>query len=120
MGYVPSSMASMPEWQRIVASELNNAPWANTNTVEKTADYTAAQGDDLILMDAAAANLTVTLPPANQFDRKTFKVKKIDASANTVTIDGDGSTIDGAATDVLSAQWESRTVTAFNGSWYLV
>ena len=87
----------------------------------KTAAYTLTAADDLILADATGGAFTLTLPPAATVDGQEFTVKKVDASANAVTLDGDGSeVIDGAATKVLSAQWASARIRANGNSWYVV
>lgn len=72
--------------------------------VEKTANYTMDDVDvSWVYADATAGNITITLPnpPDN---RRLIGVKKIDATANTVTLDsGVGNKIDGARTKVISA-----------------
>lgn len=77
------------------------------------------------LCDASGGAFTTTLSsigsrPYTAGARFTFK--KIDSSANTVTIDGSGSeTIDGATTKTLTAQWQSITIEAgATGAWYVV
>lgn len=87
----------------------------------KTAAFTLTAADDLILADATAGAFTLTLPPAASVAGREFTVKKTDASANAVTLDGDGAeTIDGAATKGLSAQWVSARIRAVGNSWYVV
>lgn len=89
--------------------------------VALTAAHTMAEGEDIALCDATAAAFTVALPKAALFVGTAFTIKKIDASANAVTIDGDGAeTIDGAATVALGAQWDVRTVYAYGGNWLLI
>jgi hypothetical protein len=74
----------------------------------------------VVLVDATSGNITITLPAAGTANRRIYIVKKIDATANTVTIDGNGSeTIDGATTQVISAQWASYTVQS-NGTNFFV
>lgn len=77
--------------------------------------------DELVLADATAGAITITLPPAANMPGKHFYIKKIDSSGNTVTIDGNGAeTIDGAATKVLSTQYASHHIISSNGSWHIV
>lgn len=87
--------------------------------VEKTSNYTATVDDNTILVDCTSGNVTVTLPTAasskvdNSIDGGSddlgliLKIKRIDSSGNTVTIDGNGSeTIDGSTTQTLGAlEW---------------
>jgi hypothetical protein len=76
--------------------------------------------DEVLLVDATAANRTITLISAVATPNS-YTIKKTDASANTVTIAAaGGQTIDGAATKVLTAQWESATVIPSGGAWYVV
>jgi len=106
------------EFSREVDDILRNNQPCNieTTTVSKTAG-----NKNVILVDATSGNLTITLPPAKIMEGAAYTVKKIDVSANTVTIDGDGSeTIDGATTKVLSTQWDVETVTSNGTAWYLI
>ena len=92
--------------------------------VAKVADYTVVGGDDdyVLTMDASGANRTFTLTAAATVgDGFVVTVKKIDSSANTVTIDADGSeTIDGALTKVLSSQYETTTLICDGSNWHTV
>ena len=83
--------------------------------------YTAAAGDYTILANAVGGAMTVTLPSATGSGR-ILNIKKIDASASTVTIDGFGAeTIDGAATYVISTQWVNITIQdGAAGAWYIL
>lgn len=68
--------------------------------VDATTDYTAQEGDGLILLDANTGSVDLTLPPGR--DGVPFKVKVIDAS-NAVTVTADGSeTIDGSNSVTLA------------------
>lgn len=74
----------------------------------------------LILCDASTAAITLNLPSAALTgDKFRFIVKKTDSSANTVTIDADGSDlIDGAATLVVSDQYEAVEISTDGAAWY--
>lgn len=86
-----------------------------------TTDVTAQASDHTILVNATSANRTVTLPAAASNAKRLYKVKKIDASGNTVTIDGNASeTIDGATTKVLSTQYQSIEIHCDGTSWWIV
>lgn len=74
-----------------------------------------------VLVDASGANRTITLPAAVNNVGRIFVIKKIDASANTVTIDGNASeTIDGATTQVISTQWASMTIQSNGANWFVL
>jgi hypothetical protein len=90
-------------------------------TVLKTAAYTVTVDDILILCDATTAAFTLTLPAASGKDGTNYIVKKIDSSANAITLDGNASeTIDGSTTKTLSAQWDAIGIIAHNGAWYVM
>ncbi len=90
-------------------------------TTAVAAAYTASYSDSYIECDATSAAFTVTLPAAGGHDGHTFDIKKVDSTANAVTIDGNGSeTIDGATTQALSSQWDSFTVLAVAGDWKII
>lgn len=74
-----------------------------TPSAVKTAAYTPAVGE-LVLANAAGGGFTVTLPSTTTAGT-TVGVKKVDSSANAVTVVGSGgSTIDGDTTATLNAQ----------------
>lgn len=55
--------------------------------VTKTLDYTATVNDHVILGDASGGAITITLPAlAAVPDEKIYHIKKIDSSANAVTV----------------------------------
>lgn len=57
----------------------------------------------VIFADATNGNISVFFPPANILDSVVFTVKKIDSSANTVTLVPNGSeTIDGQSSIVIT------------------
>jgi len=93
----------------------------------KTANYGASDDDYIILVDASAGNVTITLPTAvaaagSGNGRSTFIIKRIDnVLTNTVTIATSNSqTIDGAATATLVLQYQSMTVISNNANWFKV
>ena len=90
----------------------------------KTADYTVTTGDAgtdcQITVDASGGSRTITLYAASSNSGRQVKVKKIDSSANTVTIDGNSSeTIDGATTQVISAQYTSLSLVCDGSNWHI-
>lgn len=86
-----------------------------------TAATTALPSDYLILVDATTGAVTVNLPSAASSRGAALVVKKIDASANAVTIDASGSeTIDGATTQALAAQYDSLTLICDASQWWIV
>lgn len=70
------------------------------------ANLTVTTSHWFIFADATAGNIAITLPAATA--THLIAVKKIDLSVNTVTVTRAGADlIDGAATKVLTLQWES-------------
>ena len=77
-------------------------------------------GDYLIIADATAGAITLTLPPVALVPGRIYVFKRINSGANTVTVDAYGSeTIDGALTHVLSPQWNSITIISDGTAWYI-
>jgi hypothetical protein len=77
--------------------------------VTKTSAYTLTTSDFTILADATASPFTVTLPPS-PIQGEMVNIKKIDSTANIVTVSGNGATIDGTATIAIPYQWVSVTL----------
>ena len=74
-----------------------------------------------ILVNAASSNITINLPAALVGFNNKITIKKIDSSANTVTIDPDGAeTIDGQSSYDLILQYDSITVTSDGTQWYII
>ena len=88
--------------------------------IKKAGNYTVTIADQTLMVDASSGAVTITLISAANTPN-TYTVKKIDSSANTVTVaTTGGQTIDGASTSVISSQWGKVTVAPFNGNWYTV
>jgi hypothetical protein len=89
--------------------------------VTKTADYTATANDFTIRCDATSGAVTITLPAAASHTGRIYRVKKVDASANAVTIDGNSSeTIDGSATVSSTTQYASWTIQSNGTNWDII
>lgn len=92
-----------------------------TATRAVTAATTITAADALVLVDTTSGAVTVTLPAAAVSTGKRFTVKKTNAGANNVTLDGDGSeTIDGAATLAWNTQYAAYTVQSDGSVWWIV
>jgi hypothetical protein len=75
----------------------------------------------VVLVDASGAARSVNLPAAVDSLAKQYYIKKIDAAANAVTIDPDGAElIDGAATAVLTAQYDSLHIYCDGAGWHIL
>ena len=88
---------------------------------EISSDTTIKKSDTVLLCDAVLRPFTATLPAAAGNKGKLYHIKKIDTTDNTVTIDGkDDDLIDGAATALLTAQYESITIASSGSRWYIL
>lgn len=80
--------------------------------------YTVIESS-IILADATGGAFTVTLPSPDtgiQVD-----IKKIDATANGITVDGLGAdTIDGSLTMFLPSQYDSMALVADGEKWLII
>lgn len=82
--------------------------------------YQLTEMTGMLLVDATGGNVIVNLPTEVAVDGVETIVKKIDVSGNTATIQTlDGTTIDGAATKVLAAQWAVARLFPALGAWQL-
>lgn len=102
-------------------SPVRENPVASIVVLSKSADYTvlAADKGKLIEVDASSGPVVITLlataAAANGFF---LYVKKIDSSANTVTVDADTSEeIDGALTAILDSQYDIVGVGTDGTKW---
>ena len=74
-----------------------------------------------VAVNATSGAVTITLPAAAGCTGRRYDIKKVDSSANAVTIDGNSAeTIDGAATYALSAQYSSVTIISNGSGWYII
>lgn len=131
-GYANGRMDRLTFWKRLLSAtereELSAASFQPAHRfpnylslVSKTSAYTVTSLDSVILVDATAGAVTVTLPAASVSTGQRLEIKKTDSSGNAVTIDGNGAeTIDGAATASLSVQYESKTIVCDGSNWWIL
>lgn len=88
-------------------------------TITVSTTLTGAYG--IILADATAGAITVTLPAAADYKEKLFSIKKIDSSANIVTVAAaSGETIDEATSHLIPVQYVSIDVVSDGTEWWIV
>lgn len=86
-----------------------------------TASGAVVSGDYLIIADATAGAITLTLPPAALVPGRLYAFKRINAGANTVTVDAYASeTIDGNLTHTLTPQWNSLLIMTNGVAWFIL
>jgi hypothetical protein len=73
----------------------------NTSSLLQQNNYTTLASDETILVDATAGNITITLLVASGNSGKKVYIKKIDSTANTVTVTN-STNIDGATTKLTA------------------
>ena len=98
----------------VTAGKLEEITEVSANTTLDETYFT-------VLVNAVGGARTITLPAAASHTHRIYNIKKIDASGNAVTIDGAGAeTIDGAATVVIAAQWDSYTIQSNGTGWFII
>jgi hypothetical protein len=88
----------------------------SVTTVTGSATLAVTQSGVALVNNAAAA--TVTLPAAASAKGVTFTIKRL--TANAVTVNTAGGTIDGLASQSLAAQYDLITVVSDGANWYIV
>lgn len=94
-----------------------------TKTLTNTdSPYTVLATDGILLCDCSSGAITVNLPAvATSDDGRRLDIKKIDSSANAVTVDGNSAeTIDDSTTIVLSDQYNSITIITDQTEWWII
>lgn len=98
----------------VTAGKLEEITTVTANTILNFSYFT-------VLVDASGGARTITLPAAVLHTHRIYNIKKIDASANAVTIDANAAeTIDGAATQTLAVQWNSYTIQSNGTGWFII
>jgi hypothetical protein len=102
------------------------APMQTDINVLGDAAYTVLDDDGYrhILVGSSAnmtAGRTITLPTASANTDRLITIKKMDATAFDVTVDGEGSeTIDGSTTVLLTDQYDAITIVCDGSNWMVV
>jgi hypothetical protein len=89
----------------------------------ETGNYTATEDDYTIRVNAVGGAITITLPDSAlaRIRKKIYVIKKIDSSANKVTIDGHSTqTIDGVQTTDLITQHETLIIQSDGTNWRII
>lgn len=86
--------------------------------VAVSATATVAASTQLVVVDATAANVVLTLPTAVGRIKPLTVVFGATAASHTCTLDGAGTeTINGATTKVLTTQWDKTRLEPYLGNW---
>jgi hypothetical protein len=101
-----------------VFSDRMGPEYVRTRAV--TASDSFRPDDYIVLCDATAGVVTLTLPAAAASQGRKLVAKKTDASANAVTVDGNGAeTVDGAASVSITARYDSVSVISDGTTWWI-
>lgn len=92
-----------------------------TQVTTVSANTTLTVDHHAVLVNASGGNRTITLPDATACSGRQYIIKKIDSSANTVTISAQtGQTIDGQSSVVLSTQYQFIKVVSDGQNWFKI
>ena len=100
----------------VVERAVRDAPLVATRTVD--ADTTLSLSDGLVLVDATAGAVTVTLPTLPAAGGYPFRVKRLNAGANAVTVTA-AENIDGGSV-TLSAQYDGVSIVGDAATYHVV
>ena len=85
-----------------------------------TSDQTLTSANDVVLVDASSAAVTITLPAASEKGRQ-FDIVKIDSSVNVVTVDANGAELINGSTDIsTSIQHKAWTLVSDATGWVIL
>jgi len=102
-------------------STLDDSGSFGTSIRVITSSTTATATDYTILADATSGVVNITLPVASTVSRRIYEVKKIDSSANLVSLIASGvDTIDGMSSFSMSVQWQATTVQSNGTNWFVL
>jgi len=106
----------------IATLDVNGSFAANLKTITNSdTPYSALATDYTIICDCSSGVITVALPAAASNTDRIINVKKIDSTANAVTIDGNSAeTIDGATTQVFNTQYINIPVQCDGSNWHIL
>lgn len=97
----------------VVASAIKTVSSANYTILD-------TDGYDTVLVTTGASQRTITLPAVANNAGRRLVIKKVDSGAGTVLIDTPGAeTIDGAAQNLLTAQYSFVELIADGSNWFV-
>jgi hypothetical protein len=83
--------------------------------------HTLTALDSTVFANGSSGAFTLTLPSAVGITGKIYTIKKIDSTANVITVAATSNqTIDGATTYLLSKQWEYVSIQSNGTNWMVI
>lgn len=121
LGGTTSTVGNLTLTNVTISSGTISNVTVTSNLVTKTSAYAATASDQTILGNATTGSFSVTLPTSVGITGKIYIVKKVDSSVNTVTIaTTSAQTIDGAASKVLSYQYDGMQIQSDGANWVII
>ena len=119
---IDSSTTPNKIW-KCLSTTLGSPIWVidefNISTVNTA--YTVTASDYIILANASASAFTVSLPTVATSNRLHIYIKKIDTSANGVTVNASGSElIDGELMQYINTYPDCMEIVCDGSEWYIV
>jgi hypothetical protein len=91
------------------------------NVVNNPASPYTPNDGDIIIWDTTSGNKVLSLPAAASSNNFAFNVKKIDNTANTITVDPDGAElIEEGTTAVITSQYEAFSAVCDGTEWWVI
>jgi len=118
----PASYAGAGHMTVRVNVAENALEFADESVLVTNITLTLTRADNIILVNAALGDITITLPGAGTITGHVYNIKRIDSSTSIVKIvpSVGGQTIDGAANYLLNVQYQSVTLVASGGVYYII
>lgn len=109
-------------WLDISTASVEGGGGGTARTVvnDPISPYTPNDGD-IIIWDTTSGNKTISLPASASNVNFVFDVKKIDSTANTITVDPNGAElIEDGATAVITTQYEALSAACDGTKWWVI
>ena len=111
---------TVPDFYINQAGVRTVVPIVTAVIAEHTANYTIIDGDAIILVDASAGEVIITMP-AITLQNNYINIKKIDTTVNRVLIVTPGAeTIDGDVEVDITAVYESLQFVSDGSNWFVI
>lgn len=112
-----------PSGSTVTISSTPTAALLDVEVVVGT-NYSATSANDVILVDTAGADRTVTLPSAVGIEGKVFHIKKLSASDTLYIASVSSQTLDGvniqATPHPITVQYETVSVVSDGNNWFII
>jgi hypothetical protein len=121
--YITSSSSTTNKQNFFISNHEISADYHDSSydeVVTKTSSYDCTGSEGVILIDATAVSVIVTLPSATTNDGKRVTVKAINVAHSAIVDCVSGQTIDGAGIYTFSTNYKFITVVSNGSNWYII